>query len=243
MENNVRVRSTKPDSGGMSRVPAGGSLSGLRWLRGRGAIMSKFTRSIAVLASVMECAALTAGATAAPATSASCSQLFQGSAHAVFNHLLQAHLRPAPLWPTYLPPGSTHAHWSVYGIRGVPLYPGIPPDRETSGPTAYSVNFGVNPSFCSGGARRGAGFSRTSSQAFQKDLRASGLNGFAPQDVQLGGRNVIEFRPYSSETYWGFLRSGSAYLFYSKDFGGPPSSVIGKMIASLRPITRLRPPA
>lgn len=178
----------------------------------------------------------------APAGAAVCSQLFQGSAHAVFNHLLHAHLRPAPLWPTYLPPSGRHAHWSVYGIRGAPLYPGTSPDPLASGPTAYSVDYGVNPSFCTGGAYRGAGFSRTSTRSFRRAVQDSRVNS-APRHVRLGGRNVIEFRPGSSETFWGFLGQGGAYLFYSKDFGGPPSSVIGKMIASLRPITRLRPPA
>jgi hypothetical protein len=182
------------------------------------------------------------GATAAAASSPSCSHLFQGSAHAVFTHLRHAHLRPAPLWPTYLPPSGLHAHWSVYGIRGAPLYPGTSADPLASGSTAYSVNYGVNRSFCTGGAYRGAGFSRTTTRAFRRAVRDSRVN-LAPRHVRLGGRNVIEFRPYSSETYWGFLGHGGAYLFYSKDFGGPPSRVIGKMIASLRPITRLRPPA
>jgi hypothetical protein len=177
----------------------------------------------------------------APATAAVCRELFQGSPHAVFNHLRHARLRPAPLWPTYLPPSSRRAHWSVYGIRGAPLYSGTSPDPLASGPTAYSVNYGVNPSFCTGGASRGAGFSRTSTRAFRKAVQDSRVNS-APRHVWLGGRNVIEFRPYSSETYWGFLGKGGAYLFYSKDFGGPPSSAIGRMIASLRPITRLRPP-
>ena len=178
----------------------------------------------------------------APAAAAVCRQLFQGSAHAVFNHLLHAHLRPAPLWPTYLPPSGRHAHWSVYGIRGAPLYSGTSPDPLASGRIAYSVSYGVNPSFCTGGAYRGAGFSRTSTRSFRKAVQDSRVNS-APRQVRLGGRNVIEFRPYSSETFWGFLGEGGAYLFYSKDFGGPPRSVIGKMIASLRPITRLRPPA
>jgi hypothetical protein len=177
----------------------------------------------------------------APAGAAACSHLFQGSAHAVSNHLLRAHLRPAPLWPSYLPPSARRAHWSVYGIRGAPLYPGTSPDPLASGRTAYSVNYGLNPSFCTGGAARGAGFSRTSTRSFRRAVQNSRVNS-TPRHVRLGGRNVIEFRPYSSETYWGFLAQGGAYLFYSKDFGGPRSSVIGKMIASLRPITRLRPP-
>lgn len=181
--------------------------------------------------------------TAVPAGSASCSEIFEGSARAVFTHLLYAHLRPAPLWPTYLPPSGRHAHWAVYGIQGAPLYPGTSPaDPLASGPTAYSVNYGVNRSFCAGGAVRGAGFSRTSTQAFRRAVRDSRVN-VAPSHVWLGGRNVIEFRPGSSETYWGFLGRGGAYLFYSKDFGGPPRRVIGKMIASLRPITRLRAPS
>jgi hypothetical protein len=104
------------------------------------------------------------------------------------------------------------------------------------------VSYGVNQSFCTGGASRGAGFSRTSTRSFRRAVRGSRVNS-APRHVRLGGRNVIEFRPYSSETFWGFLGDGGAYLVYSKDFGGPPRSVIGKLIASLRPITRLRPPA
>src|SRR5437868_4788129 len=73
------------------------------------------------------------GATAAPESSASCSHLFQGGAHEVFTLLVHAHLRPAPLWPTYLPPSSRHAHWSVYGIRGAPLirvHPRIPQQAD-----------------------------------------------------------------------------------------------------------------
>jgi hypothetical protein len=84
--------------------------------------------------------------TTAPAAAPVCRQLFEGGAHAVFNDLLQAQLRPAPLWPTYLPPSGRHAHWSVHGIRGAPLYSGTSPDPLASGPTAYSVSYGVNPS-------------------------------------------------------------------------------------------------
>ena len=104
------------------------------------------------------------------------------------------------------------------------------------------MSYGVNPSFCTGGAYRGAGFSRTSKRSFRRAVKGSRVNS-TPRHVRLGGRNVIEFRPYSSETIWGFLGDGGAYLFYSKDFGGPPRRVIGKMIASLRAITAVSPPA
>jgi hypothetical protein len=150
---------------------------------------------------------------------------------------------PTYALPRFGPPTShrvvgTHIGLStVFGeLRSNRVHPRIPWQAD---PTAYSVSYGVNPSFCTGGASRGAGFSRTSTRSFRRAVHDSRVNS-APRHVRLGGRNVIEFRPYSSETIWGFLGEGGAYLFYSKDFGGPPSSVIGKMIASLRPITRLR---
>ena len=206
--------------------------------RRRGSSRSGRLRTLALGVAVV----VVAPPTTAPAAAAVCHQLFEGSAHAVFNHLRQAHVRPAPLWPTYLPPGGKHAHWSVYEIRGASLYSGTSSDPLASGPTAYSVSYGVNRSFCTGGASQGAGFSRTTARSFRRAVQNSRVNS-TPRHVRLGGHNVIEFRPYSSETFWGFLGDGGAYLFYSKDFGGPPRSVIGKMIASLRPITRLRAPS
>jgi hypothetical protein len=43
------------------------------------------------------------------------------------------------------------------------------------------------------------------------------------------------------ERQWGFLGRGGAYLFYTHVYHGVSRLAIGKMIASLRPITQLSP--
>ena len=171
-------------------------------------------------------------------SASSAGSIFQGTVQAVFKHLLHAHLRPVPRWPAYLPAPSRHGRWEVYGIRG--LESGCCADPLASGPTAYRVDFSYGARVRGGSIR--AGFGRTTARGFHDTVRFSRRNCAPPRDMQLGGREVTEFC-YPSTIWWGFLGPGGAYLFYTHVYGEMPLRVIARMIASLRPITQLRPPS
>jgi hypothetical protein len=144
-----------------------------------------------------------------------------------------AKLRVVPLWPTYLPSRIRDGTWYVSDLRGVQRYPRYP-DKTTSGRTTFRVDYGYNvqPQFFGGG-----GFSRTSGHALLPAIRASRVN-FTPRHFRLGGRNVVEFRLGSTATEWAFPGPGGYYVFSSKDLGGPSQRAVGRMIASMRPITQ-----
>jgi hypothetical protein len=170
----------------------------------------------------------TIGTTSSQVTSGRASHTVRGSARAVFKHLRRAHLRPAPLWPAYLPRQIRRGKWGVY----VPA----------RGPTAYSVYYVSRRFDPSGFGFDRGGFTRTTARAFHHQVRFSRRNCAPPRHVRLGGRRVIAFC-YPSTLWWGFLGRGGAYLFYTHVYHGVSRRTIGKMIASLRPITQLSPPS
>jgi hypothetical protein len=160
-----------------------------------------------------------------------------GTAATAFNTVSRAHLRPTPLWPAYLPVRIRRAQWTVESLRGVEPYPPYP-DYTAIGPGGFSVFYGYR---VSSGGFGGGGFSRTTHGGLYAALRASRVNEI-PRHRRLGGRIVVEFRPGSTATFWAFSTSSGVYVFSSKDYGGPSPATIGRMIASMRPITHLRPP-
>ncbi len=173
-------------------------------------------------------------------SASSAGQIFQGSAQAVFKHLLYSQLQPSPRWPSRLPRRSIHGKWDVYGIGGARLSPCCA-DPLTSGPTAYFVEYSYRYRRGARGVASG-GFGRTSARSFYSQVQFSRHNCAPPRHVRFGGRNVIYFC-YPSTNWWGFVGPGGAYLFMSHVYDHVPMSVISRMIASLRPITQLSPPS
>jgi hypothetical protein len=204
------------------------------WTRSDGRLSRcSFVRLSVLLAVVAGVGAGAASASLATArtnssSASSASHRFRGTARAVFEHLLHAQLRPAPRWPAELPRQIRRGKWGVY----VPA----------RGPTAYSVDFLSRRFDPSGFGFDRGGFTRTTARAFHNQVRLSRRNCAPPRHVRLGGRRVIEFC-YPSTLWWGFLGRGGAYLFYTHVYHGVSRRAIGKMIASLRPITQVSPPS
>jgi hypothetical protein len=183
-----------------------------------------------------ECGYKPPGATA-PCRKAPAPPTHTRTAAAAFSSVSRAHLHPTPLWPAYLPDRIKNGNWMVANLRGVQPYSAYP-DNTATGPSAFRVDY----SYPFQDGFGGGGFSRTSQKGLNTVLRQARVN-FAPRHLRLGGRHVVEFRPGSTATYWAFSGPGGVYVFSSKDFGGPSAATIGRMIASMRPITQLRPPA
>lgn len=160
---------------------------------------------------------------------------------ATFRFLSRAKLSPTPEWPGYLSPRIRGARlWDITNIAGVDATDPVL-DGAEYGPTAYAVSFGYRVTEAGFAGYGGASFSRTDPKALARLIKWS-RRGFTPRQQRLGGHRVTEFRPGSTSTCWSYHGAGGNYVFCSKDFGGPPLQTIGKMIASMRPVTRLSVP-
>ena len=163
-------------------------------------------------------------------------------AHA-FTSVVRAHLHPVPLWPVFVPDRIGNGNWTVSNLRGVQPYPAYP-DYTASGPSAFAVFYSYRAHIkgaCAGCNFGGGGFSRTSRRGLDTELAFERRTGHTERHIRLGGRNVIAF---SSDTrsMWAFASPGGYYVFQSNDFGGPSARTVGRMIASMRPISHLSPP-
>ena len=151
-----------------------------------------------------------------------------------FKAVRHANLRPTRLWPAYIPKKITTADWSIETIRGKGPYGRTP----LSAPNGFELYY----SYPFKGEFGGGGFARTNQQGLNRLLRVATEDGEPPSYMTLGGRTVIKFRPGTTSTSWAFSGPGGIYVLRSNDFGGPSQSVIGQMIRSVRPITKIKPP-